>query len=87
MSVCCVTTNACFMTTPSNKALQMDPHDSRFVTLWPTDLFLVWKYKLGSGFFGGATTLLIYISTICCLLLGYGRAFGSRDAAINRLYY
>ncbi len=32
MSVCCVPTNACFMTTPSNKALQMDPHDSRFVT-------------------------------------------------------
>ncbi len=28
MSVCCVPTHACFMTTPSNKALQMDPHHS-----------------------------------------------------------
>ncbi len=30
MSVCGVSTNACFMTTPFNKALQMDPHASRF---------------------------------------------------------
>ncbi len=33
MSVYCVPTNACFMTTPSNKALQMDSHDSGFVTI------------------------------------------------------
>ncbi len=30
MSVCCVLTNACFMTTSFNKALRMDPHTSRF---------------------------------------------------------
>ncbi len=30
MSVCCVSTNACFMTTPFNKALQMDLHNSCF---------------------------------------------------------